>query len=471
MGKNKFLIIECASGCAILCSTLAFFGISGFALEPVYEETYLGEFKEKVSLLEKKTKEKRIIFVGGSAVAFGINSKLISSNLNGYKAINFGLYASLGSRMMMDIVSKNIQDGDLVILMPEQDSQMLSLYFNGETAWQALDGDFHALKYLSYDNYSSLVASYPKFALSKIKYNLNPLNIDGIYKRDSFNEYGDIESSLRNANIMYPNYCDEINRISFDNNIISSEFIAYANEFNQSVSKKGGEVFYYFPPMNESSLVDSSYLAIDDYYSHLCDELDFPIMGNPHNSLMDPLWFYDTNYHLNTSGSVIYTKQVIKDIKVLLNDSSKTEIMEPEMPTPVVDEGDGDNSYSEFFDYEEKDNGIVLTRLKDDLEEVVLPYRINNKIVISFSNELFKKNKTVKKITLQENITKIDDYSFTGCTNLDSIILKQTLPSKIKIGSNLLDGTNATIYVPSSSLSTYLSDYSWNKYASRISSV
>ena len=471
MGKNKFLIIECISLGAILCSTLAFFGISGFALKPVYEETYLGEFKHKVSLLEKKSEEKRLIFVGGSAVAFGINSKLINSNLNGYNAVNFGLYASLGSRMMMDFVSNNIQDGDLVILMPEQDSQMLSLYFNGESTWQALDGDFHTLKYLSYDNYSSLIASYPKFALSKIKHNLNPLNIDGIYKRDSFNEYGDIESSLRNANIMYPKYYDDVNRISFDTDIISSDFIDYANEFNKTVTKKGGEVFYYFPPMNEDSLIDKSYSSVDDYYAYLCDELDFPIMGNPHNSLMDPLWFYDTNYHLNTSGSVVYTKQVIKDIKVLLNDSSKTEIVEPEMPAPIVDEGDGDNSYAGYFDYEEKDNEIVLTGLKNDLEEVVLPYRINNKIVTSFSNELFKNNKSVKKITLQENITKIDDYSFAGCTNLNSIILKQTLPSKIKIGSNLLEGTNARIYVPESSLSTYLSDYSWNKYASRISSI
>ena len=471
MGKNRFLIIECVSLGAILCSTLAFFGISGFALKPAYGETYLGEFKHKVSLLEKKSEEKRIIFVGGSAVAFGINSKLINSNLNGYKAVNFGLYASLGSRIMMDIVSKNIQDGDLVILMPEQDSQMLSLYFNGESTWQALDGDFHTLKYLSYDNYSSLIASYPKFALSKIKYNFNPLNIDGIYKRDSFNEYGDIESSLRDANIMYPKYYDDVNRVSFDADIISSNFIDYANEFNKSVTKKGGEVFYYFPPMNVDSLIDKSYSSVDDYYSYLCDELDFPIMGNPHNSLMKPLWFYDTNYHLNTSGSVVYTKQVIKDIKVLLNDSSKTEITEPEMPTPVVDEGDGDNSYAECFDYSEKDNGIILTGLKGDFEEVVLPYRINNKIVTSFSCELFKNNKAIKKITFQENITKIDDYSFDGCTNLNSIILKQTLPSKIKIGSNLLDGTNAIIYVPESSLSTYLSDYSWNKYASRISSI
>ncbi len=471
MGKKKFLVIECISLGAILCSTLAFFGVSGFALKPVYEETYLGELQRKVSILEEKTEKKRIIFVGGSAVAFGINSKLIEVNLGGYKVINFGLYASLGSRIMMDIVSKNVRENDLIVLMPEQDSQMLSLYFNGESAWQAIDGNYHLLKYISHEDYSSMIASYPKFALSKIKYNLNPLNIDGIYKRGSFDEFGDIDSSLRDANIMYPTYYDEVNRISFDTDIISNDFINYANEFGKTVAKNGGDVVYYFPPMNKESLTDKSYLALDDYYTYLSNQFSFPIMGNPHNSLMEPLWFYDTNYHLNTSGSVIYTKQLIKDLKVRFNDSSKTDIVDPEMPAPVIDKEDGDNSFADFFDYIEKGNEIILTDLKDDLEDAVLPYRINGKLVTSFSNELFKNNKTIKKITLQENITKIEDFSFDGCENLASIILKQTSPSKIKIGTNLLDGTNAIIYVPKSSLSTYLTDYSWNKYGSRISSI
>ncbi|MDE7384896.1 MAG: hypothetical protein K2M84_03955, partial [Anaeroplasmataceae bacterium] len=103
-----------------------------------YDNTYLAELKDKISLL-KNTKEKKIILVGGSSLPFGIRSDLIEQELPEYKVVNFGLYATLGTKAMMDLSKINIQEGDIVILSPELNSQTYSLYFNPKSILQALD--------------------------------------------------------------------------------------------------------------------------------------------------------------------------------------------------------------------------------------------------------------------------------------------------------------------------------------------
>ena len=111
----------------------------GFLLPAVYSDTFMGELAEKVRLLED-TEEPRIIVLGGSAAAFGIDSTYIESELSGYRAVNFGMYAGLGTRAMMDLSGGSLRRGDIVIVMPEQQTQSLSGYFGAEYFWQAADG-------------------------------------------------------------------------------------------------------------------------------------------------------------------------------------------------------------------------------------------------------------------------------------------------------------------------------------------
>lgn len=63
------------------------------------QDGYLQAYNKKCQLLED-TPSPRIIFVGGSNLAFGLDSQRIKDSLN-INVINYGLHAGIGLKYMM----------------------------------------------------------------------------------------------------------------------------------------------------------------------------------------------------------------------------------------------------------------------------------------------------------------------------------------------------------------------------------
>lgn len=118
--------------------------ITGVSLPSQYSSTYYGELAGMYRKLEK-TEGKKIIVLGNSNVAFGMDSALAQDLLKeaglDYNLCNFGLYGALGTKMMCELAVSQISEGDIVIFTPELFFQSLSLYFSAEEAWYALDSD------------------------------------------------------------------------------------------------------------------------------------------------------------------------------------------------------------------------------------------------------------------------------------------------------------------------------------------
>ena len=53
-------------------------------------------------------------------MVFGIESPLLEEAFPGYQAVNLGMYADLGTKITLDILADSLQEGDIVILAPEQ---------------------------------------------------------------------------------------------------------------------------------------------------------------------------------------------------------------------------------------------------------------------------------------------------------------------------------------------------------------
>lgn len=60
----------------------------------------------------------RIIFVGGSNLAFGLDSQRIKDSLN-INVINYGLHAGIGLKYMVDDISTYARKGDIIVFAPE----------------------------------------------------------------------------------------------------------------------------------------------------------------------------------------------------------------------------------------------------------------------------------------------------------------------------------------------------------------
>ena len=133
---KKFNLIKFA---ALLLAALvpAIALIAAGALIPAqYELTFLGALAPKYERLNA-IEEPKVILVGGSSTAFGLDSALLEESV-GMPVVNFGLYATLGTKLMLDLSRDGIGEGDIVVLAPEIDAQTLSLYFNAESTWQAV---------------------------------------------------------------------------------------------------------------------------------------------------------------------------------------------------------------------------------------------------------------------------------------------------------------------------------------------
>ncbi len=460
MKNKRFLIFT-----LLLLALPVVLVLSALLLPAQYSDTFLGVLPDKMARLESAERP-RIILVGGSSVPFSIKSDLVEQHLPGYRVVDFGLYAQLGTPVMLDLLEESLGPGDIVILSPEQNSQALSDYYAAEALWQATDGHFQLLFRLSPARFEKMAAALPVFAGKKIGYFLtgSPVPTD-IYARSSFNAWGDIESPLRRANSMAGGY-DPNQTISFDSGLISPEFLEILNNFNALATEKGASVYYRFGPMNAAAL--SGDATADGFYDFLRGQLDFPILGDPNRSILDSGWFYDTNFHLNDSGATVFTQGLIEDLKLLLKDTSPTDMLLPPMPVPEVScPLAGNNSCLDCFTYGETATGWRITGLTAQgkaAESLVIPVSREGKPVESLADSLFAGNTQLKQITVQANIGILYDGMFRGCTGLRRLILTGP-PSAYTPGSGLGEGADFLIQVPADELDAYRRHYTWQQYS------
>ena len=445
--------------------------IWGAGLPAQYEETFLGELKYKVRLL-RETPGPRIILVGGSGTAFGADSRLIEQELEGYHVVNFGMYAALGTTVMMDLSEPFIREGDIVLLIPEQQQQTLSGWFDPAVMWQGLDGAFDLLRYLPGEKLKMLLGTYPEFAGQKFSYYVRgiPPRPEGVYCKASFNEWGDVASGLCGQNIM-PGGADQGTPILFDEELLSNEFVQRVRTYDKAVRKRGGKLWYGLCPMNRLAM-EGTIEEADAFYEVLQQRLRIPLAGDPRSFLMEAGWFYDTNFHPNQSGKMVYTRALVRAIKAMLGDSSLTEIELPSMPsmaeTILLNGNDEDEA---CFTAREQGGLAVITGLTPEGRgrlQLTVPSSWKGMPVTSIAAGAFTGAERLKQIRIQPNIRTIEDDAFHGCESLEQILMEQDTPSACRVGQRLLEGTSAQVYVPEGSLSAYRTDYFWSVYGLRI---
>ena len=441
----------------------------GFALPARYGETFVGELPAKRALLVAESDKPRIIVVGGSAAAFGVDSALLARELPDYTPVNFGLYAALGTRVMLDLSIDELRPGDIVIVMPEQQRQTLSDTLGTESLWQAVDGDFSALACLHTRDFGPMLGQFPRFAAAKFRYFVQGTpSPDGIYRRDSFNAAGDIASPLCTANVMAEGY-DPTMPVLFDTEILQADFCTALNDYTAKAVAAGAAVWYHFPPMN--ALAVQSGADVDGYAAYLQAQITAPLAGDPHACILDGGWFYDTNFHLNASGKTVFTRQLIRDIKAMLGDTSATEIALPAMPEPSVQDAftGGDNSDAACFALA-ADGTLAVTAEGRARRALTVPAQIGGVPVTRLDSTTFADCTALETVTIQQNITALPDSLFAGCTALQTVQLQQTDPVKLQVGQALLDGAPAgcVIRVPDGCYTDYCLNYSWSAYAARL---
>jgi hypothetical protein len=282
---------------------------------PLVRSSMLAAFPQKKERLASITAPK-IVLLGGSNVAFGMDSKRIQDSL-GMEVMNMGMVGGVGLNYMMLQSLPYLRQGDVLVLMPEYTNFYSAVYF-GHLYLAAILFDVapETLGDIGTDQWKSLLPFTAKYGASKITslpifikaYRGAEPPTDLIHSKECFNVYGDndkhwnLEPRLVVTEPKNPNN-KKLNDFSFQG----------INEVIDIAKAKGIKVIL-LPPSYQQSSFENQREVISIIEKRLQSE-GIPYFAPPERYRMADSLFFDTPYHLNKKGVDLRTTYVIEDLR------------------------------------------------------------------------------------------------------------------------------------------------------------
>lgn len=280
-----------------------------FLAVPKDETGHLAALLDRHALLER-TPGPRIVFVGGSNLAFGLDSRMIA-DATGWNVVNTGLHAGLGLKYMLDDVEPDLLAGDLVVLVPEYDHFVLENALNGEMALAEFLLKYHlrGLRLLDLGQSLQLARHAPtviwKTILNEGVRGLRSRDIPGnLFHRGVFNEYGDLVGHLSLPNLDIPP--EPV--LPPD---LQDEAFEALDEFARRQQARGIRCVLMSPSLRRLDYENSA-PAIGRVDSALRRQRNIPILGAPEDFVFPGDVFFDTGNHLDRVGRAERTARVLR---------------------------------------------------------------------------------------------------------------------------------------------------------------
>ena len=297
------------SGLFIL-SFMIFVGIDIFYSGNQYLNNYQASVIDKIQRLES-IKEPKIILVGNSNVAFGINSKMIEDAL-GMPVVNLGLHGAMGNTFHENMIKGNVNPGDIVVICHSDFGDDGTLGDPG-LAWITIEKHKELYYLISPQDYPSMLKAYPRYAMKclgmKIKHSGNGI-AGGSYSRQAFNEYGDI---VLKPNVDYQSTLDEF-KSGVNPPEISDACVKRLNKLNEYVESCGGQMVIAGYPIGEGEYTVGKEDFIE-FQKRLEDKMDCDVISDYTDYFIPYKYFYNSKMHLTEEGTEIRTNQLILDLK------------------------------------------------------------------------------------------------------------------------------------------------------------
>ena len=306
--KSFWLMIGSLLVTAGICFALLF-------VFPLPETNYIKAFYDKEMKLKSIASQKKIIFIGGSNLAFGLHSDMVHQAYPDYKVINMGLNAGVGLKTMIDQVQPYIGKDDIVIITPEYE-QFSNLFFgnSADLYLEVLIDQPRFIKLMSIHNVPSILEALPSAlqirAIALLQKALGKDAPPSVYKRDAFNEYGDVNSHTQvdSTKLDPREYAD----VSYkDTKFRNKEAaIAYIKEFRDYCQGKNAQMFIGYPVFLHSIFQRSTKEIFGIHEAITAAGIE--VLYSPEQSVYADTLFLDTTYHLLYRGSAIRTADLIR---------------------------------------------------------------------------------------------------------------------------------------------------------------
>jgi hypothetical protein len=249
----------------------------------------------------------RLIFIGGSSMAFGVKSAEVAAACVRHP-VNMGLHGALGLSYMLNESEPFIRKDDWIILAPEYqqfaringttDYVVNMLEVNPanaallESAQWAEAFDRGLLQRFGRMARSVLGKPGRFFREGQLSKAARPF-----HRRTGFNTHGDMAAHL---DLKSPGLSEGVFRFRYREELVT-QAIARMNDFAKSAEARGAKVFFSHPPLpREIFAVNREHL--DKLEARLKAELKIPRLDRMDEHLYPIEDFFDTWYHLAAPG-------------------------------------------------------------------------------------------------------------------------------------------------------------------------
>lgn len=270
----------------------------------------------------KDGRRDRVVFVGGSGLFDGLDSRMVEERL-GRPVVNMGLYYGFGITPLLREITPYLRPGDTVVIVPEYgitfdapDDQArkwvfalaparnLALYRDVPDRIRVFAADVIALV-------QSKLRAIPKAALEAVRLrSLTPLNRQGYAYYDKYyNAYGDSLRTMRaSPGAVGLRSADIVTTAAYH------QPFTQVSSFCRDARQMGVEAFFFFPAFPEKE-----YLRQEEdmlrYETRLRKELQCTVLGTPQDYLYPSGYFTNAVHHINHEARRIRTERLLKDLE------------------------------------------------------------------------------------------------------------------------------------------------------------
>ena len=279
--------------------------------------TSVETFGIKYERLIKTKGQKRVIIVAGSSALYGIDSDYMQSLFKDkVTVINFGTNANQSIIYYLEAIAPYLTKNDIVIFSPEQygefayhtngNPEMPSVTLQGTSTCYNLFENIDASKYTNIFNaigqYCNESARMPELTWE-----------DYSYKVDKYGDLSTLTSEMNSPDFRF----GANGYFRFNESVIPQKYISNLNRVIDTINKTDARIFFSYPPHNKnnvekSSLNDSAY---NSYNKWIAKTVHCPLISDIRDYIHNAEYFANTDYHLNTVGRELHSKQLAQDIK------------------------------------------------------------------------------------------------------------------------------------------------------------
>lgn len=302
--KRFILNVSLFIGLIIVSFTVA------FLVFPISKWNYLRAYTDKMQLM-RDTASPKIVLIGGSNVGFSLSAKAIADTF-GISAVNAGLHASIGLRMMLDDADRYLRKGDIAVLAPEYSQFTHAMDGeNGPTLCQIVSiSPMNKLLTLNARQLGNVLSGIPLHTYEAFRQR-GDREYDKIYTSAAFNSYGDHVSQYDLPHMDFP-----LNRRNIGTP--RKEWVRHVAQTIKEWQRRGVKVLF-VPPVLIETVYHRDEYDIKSIYD-MMESQGTPFAFEATRNVVPDTMAYDTQYHMRRPGMEIYTANVISALRRLMAD-------------------------------------------------------------------------------------------------------------------------------------------------------